>query len=81
LILRDGVELARVPADAKNPFGRVLFQGLQYSDTPAMPLVKMEYQDAAVLAAEAGRYQVISVNTVGLQSDLSGQPVPAPQRQ
>lgn len=52
-ILRDGVEVARVPAEAKNPFGRVLFQGLQYSDTPAMPLVKMEYLDSAVLASEA----------------------------
>ncbi len=64
IILRDGEEIATVPEMSKNPFGRPLFQGLQYSDTPTQPLVKME-----IVAEEDGEYQVISVNTVGLKSE------------
>jgi hypothetical protein len=68
IIERDGNEIARVPSRAKNPFGRPVFQGLQYSDTPAQPLVRMNF---TVTTAESSRdhvYNVISVNTVGLRS-------------
>lgn len=69
VIERDGVFLANVPEQGKNPFGRPVFQNLQYSDTPTQPLVLMEYTDTT---AEAGRqytYRVRSVNTVGLKSE------------
>lgn len=69
VIERDGTEIARVPEQAKNPFGRPLFQGLQYSDTPVQPLAEMRYVDESVRANEAARYRVISVNTAGLRSD------------
>ena len=71
VIERDGEFLANVPEQGKNPFGRPVFQNLQYSDTPTQPLVLMEYTDRT---AEAGRqytYRVRSVNTVGLKSELA----------
>lgn len=37
IIQCDGKVVATVPEQPKNPFGRPLFQGLQYSDTPAAP--------------------------------------------
>ena len=52
-----------------NRFGRPLFQGLQYSDTPAVPLVEMTFTDDDDSAAAEAEYRVITVNTVGLRSD------------
>lgn len=66
-IERDGEVIATVPAEAKNPFGRPVFQGLQYSDTPAHPLVEMRYTDPAPRGG--ANYRIISVNTVGLISE------------
>ena len=40
LIQRDGVTIATIPEKPRRSFGRPLFQGLQYSDTPSMPLAK-----------------------------------------
>lgn len=68
IIERDGKEIATVPEKAKNPFGRVIFQGLQYSDTPALPLVQMKFTDAKAEAGKKHQYRVIAVNTVGLKS-------------
>lgn len=69
IIERDGQPLARVPDPAKNPFGRPLFQGLQYSDTPVQPLAAMEFEDKTTVAGQKHRYAVIAVNTVGLRSE------------
>lgn len=69
LIERDGELVGRVPEEAKNPFGRPLFQGLQYSDTPAAPLVEMRYEDKEAVAGKAHVYRVRAVNTVGLVSE------------
>jgi hypothetical protein len=68
LIERDGKVIASVPEEGKNPFGRAIFQGLQYSDTPAAPLVAMRYTDTAAEAGKNHAYRILSVNTVGLQS-------------
>ena len=68
IIERDGQVLATVPEQAKNPFGRPLFQNLQYSDTPAQPLVPMRFTDATAHPGQKHRYRVIAVNTVGLKS-------------
>ena len=46
VVEKDGKEIARVPEKGNNPFGRPVFQGLQYSDTPPMPLVVMSYRIA-----------------------------------
>ena len=67
IIERDGKFLAKV-GGPKNRFGRQLFQGLQYSDTPAFPLVEMTYTDESQKKGKEHSYKVISVNTVGLKS-------------
>ena len=68
IILRDGQQIATVPEKPANPFGRPIFQGLQYSDTPAYPLVKMTFTDKKAEAGKKYDYRVIAVNTAGLQS-------------
>ena len=71
LIERDGQVLSTVPEQGKNPFGRPVFQNLQYSDTPTQPLVPMEFVDATADAGTTHGYRVIAVNTAGLQSPAS----------
>jgi hypothetical protein len=68
IIERDGQFLASVPEQSKNPFGRLIFQGLQYSDTPTQPLIPMRFTDTTAEAAKTHRYSVMAVNTVGLKS-------------
>lgn len=68
VIERDGKFLASVPEQGKNPFGRPIFQNLQYSDTPTQPLVPMSYKDPSATPGAKHTYRVISVNTVGLKS-------------
>ena len=68
LIERDGEFLARVPEESKNPFGRLLFQNLSYSDTPTQPLVLMRFTDTKAQPDKKHDYRVIAVNTVGLKS-------------
>lgn len=68
IIERDGQFLANVPDRGKNPFGRPIFQNLQYSDTPTQPLVQMHYTDTTAGTGTTHRYRVIAVNTVGLKS-------------
>lgn len=69
VIERDGKRIATVPEKPANRFGRPLFQGLQYSDTPAFPLVEMTYLDEKAKPGNKHAYRVIAVNTAGLESD------------
>jgi acetyl esterase/lipase len=71
IIERDGEVLANVPEEGKNPFGRPLFQNVQYSDTPSQPLVPMRYTDTKGVAGKTHSYRVIAVNTVGAKSTPS----------
>ena len=73
IVERDGVAVGNVPENGKNPFGRPVFQGLQYSDTPALPLVPMQFTDTKSEAGKQYVYRVIAVNTVGLKSERSAQ--------
>ncbi|MDF1754857.1 MAG: hypothetical protein P1U89_18870 [Verrucomicrobiales bacterium] len=68
IIERDGQFLAKVPEKGKTPFGRPLFQGLQYSDTPLQPLAEMRYTDSTAEPGKTHSYRVIAVNTMGLKS-------------
>jgi len=68
IINRDGEFLAKVEGP-KNPFGRPVFQGLQYSDTPSFPLQEMRYVDTKQESGKHHQYQVVSVNSVGLKSN------------
>src|SRR5581483_11536766 len=80
VIERDGQFLANVPEQGKNPFGRPVFQNLQYSDTPTQPLVPMRFTDNKTEAGKKYTYRIITVNTVGLKSMPSADAVPASDR-
>lgn len=71
IIERDGERLENRPAPGKNPFGRDVFQGLQYSDTPLFPLVPLRYIDETASGDRQHQYVVIAVNTAGLESPPS----------
>lgn len=78
IIERDGQVLATVPETGKNPFGRPVFQNLQYSDTPTQPLVPMQFTDAKAESGKKHNYRVIAVSTVGLKSKPSAEATPKP---
>lgn len=69
IIERDGEVVGSVPEQAKNPFGRPIFQGLQYSDTPVQPLAQMIFTDTKAEPGKKHAYRVIQVNTAGLKSE------------
>jgi len=71
IIERDGKVIATLPEQGKNPFGRPIFQNLQYSDTPTQPLVPMRHVDTKAEAGAKHAYRVIAVNTAGLKSKPS----------
>jgi pimeloyl-ACP methyl ester carboxylesterase len=73
IIERDGQPIATLPEQGKNPFGRPIFQNLQYSDTPTQPLVPMHFTDAKADPSRKHVYRVIAVNTVGLKSAPSAE--------
>ena len=68
IVRRDGQRIALVPEKPKNPRGRPLFQGLQYSDTPEQPLATMTYRDPEWTAGSSAVYDVRALNTAGLKS-------------
>ena len=65
VIERDGVRMATLPEKPRNPFGRPLFQGLLYSDTPPQPLAAIRFTP---VEPRDGPYCVYAVNTAGLES-------------
>lgn len=71
LIERDGEIVSTLPEKGANPFGRPIFQNLQYSDTPTQPLVPMQFTDSTAAAGQPHSYRVIAVNTAGLKSEPS----------
>ena len=70
IIKRDGEQIARVPDKAGNPESRPVFQDMRNSDTPTLPLRKMEYTDENMTPGKTHVYEVTSVNTVGLESEI-----------
>jgi hypothetical protein len=70
IIMRDGKELTQVPEKPKSSFGRALFQGLTYHDTPER-LADMRYLDASAKPDEKHTYSVVAVNGEGVKSEPS----------
>ncbi|TWT94192.1 hypothetical protein [Neorhodopirellula pilleata] len=68
VIERNGKPIATVPDMPKNPFGRPIFQGLQYSDTPLQPLRTMTFVDPDSSKHPGAKYRVRTVNTAGSDS-------------
>ena len=67
-ILRNGKPYARLPKKPIRRFGRPLFQGLSYHDTPTEPLARTELQITAADIKPGDRITVTTVNTLGLKS-------------
>jgi hypothetical protein len=67
-IRRDGQEIARVPEKPAGKFGRPLFQGLSYHDTPEKPLTAMRFVDTTAGPQSKAEYRVSTLNGVGMES-------------
>ncbi len=70
-IFLDGKRIGQVPEKPSNPFGRPLFQGLQYSDTPVMPLAQTRFPLEPNMPRDPSRYHVVTFNTRGHSSVLA----------
>lgn len=71
IILRDGVEIARLPMQPIGTIGRPLFQGMTYHDTPMNPVPRMQFSDQTAQPGKKHRYCIRAVNSVGLKSKSS----------
>lgn len=67
VIERGGQPLGQLPEKPNNRFGRPLFQGMTYHDTPAEAQPAMEFVDKESPSGTA-EYRVIAVNGAGLRS-------------
>jgi hypothetical protein len=69
IVLRDGQGIARLPSQTpKSVYGRPLFQGLSYHDTPVAPLPQMIHLDTSAKADVKHAYTVISLSGAGVPS-------------
>ncbi|GAB4147535.1 MAG: hypothetical protein Tsb009_20790 [Planctomycetaceae bacterium] len=68
VIERDGKRVGQIPEKPVNRFGRPLFQGMSYHDTPVKPLPKMQFIDKNAPKGKTPTYTVRTVNSVGLES-------------
>jgi hypothetical protein len=72
IVLRDGHGIARFPTQPPEVvYGRPLFQGLSYHDTPYAPLPQMRHVDSSALAGAKHVYTVIALNSAGVPSVAS----------
>jgi hypothetical protein len=72
IVLRDGHGIARLPTQPPGQvYGRPLFQGLSYHDTPFAPLPQMRHVDTAAPAGVKHVYTVIALNGAGVPSVVS----------
>jgi hypothetical protein len=70
IVLRDGHGIARLPTQPPGQvYGRPLFQGLSYHDTPFAPLPQMRYVDSSPSGKQV--YTVIALNSAGVPSVAS----------
>jgi hypothetical protein len=69
IVLRDGHGVAKLPAQPpEEVFGRPLFQGLSFHDTPFAPLPQMIHVDTSPLNGVKHVYTVIALNSAGVPS-------------
>ena len=79
VIMRDGQAIAKLPvAPPPKVYGRLLFQGLSYHDTPEEPMPEMRYVDTSAKPSEKHAYTIISINSAGIPSQPSAEAVVAP---
>jgi hypothetical protein len=69
IVLRDGHGIAKLPTQPpEQVYGRPLFQGLSYHDTPFAPLPQMRHVDTSAPAGLKPVYSVIALNSAGVPS-------------
>jgi pimeloyl-ACP methyl ester carboxylesterase len=79
VIMRDGQAIAKLPvAPPPKVYGRLLFQGLSFHDTPEEPLPEMRYVDTSAKPGEKHAYTIIGINSAGVPSQPSAEAVVAP---
>ena len=82
-VMRDDQTLARLPTMIPfGVYGRPLFQGLSYHDTPEGPPVppELRYLDVSAKPGEKHTYSILSVNSAGVPSEPStGVSIPSPE--
>jgi len=66
---RDGRFLATIPGRGRNAYGRPLFQNLQCSDTPALPLARLEFRDPSAKPGVHHLDHARAVHTTGTRSN------------
>jgi hypothetical protein len=69
IVLRDGHGIVKLPTQVPEVvYGRPLFQGLSFHDTPVAPLPKMLHVDASAQTGVKHKYSVIALNSAGVPS-------------
>jgi hypothetical protein len=69
VVLRDGHGVARLPERTPDRvYGRPLFQGLSFHDTPDAPLPRMLFVDSEVQIDVIHTYTIIALNSAGVPS-------------
>lgn len=66
IIYRDGKEIGRLPAEPNTRFGRPLFQGNTYHDTPDFEQPEMKFVDTK---GGGKSYRVVAFNSAGRKSE------------
>lgn len=79
-ITRDGKEVATLPANPRGRFGRPIFQTMSYSDTPEQPLAEMRWLDRDDATDAKVVYEIVSINSVGLESQAATKSYFAPSK-
>ena len=69
IVLRDGRGIAKLPTQPPEAvYGRPLFQGLSYHDTPFAPLPQMRHLDMSAEPGAKHVYTVIALSSAGVPS-------------
>lgn len=68
VVERDGQRVAQVPEKPVNSYGRPLFQGMTYHDTPQAPWPAMRYIDKSNATGPLPVYGIRTINSVHLVS-------------
>ena len=72
IVLRDGHGIARLPTQPPGSvYGRLLFQGLSFHDTPLAPLPQMVHVDTTARSGVKHIYTVIALSSAGVPSEPS----------
>jgi len=69
IVLRDGRGIAKLPIQSPEAvYGRPLFQGLSYHDTPFAPLPQMRHVDTSAQLGAKHAYTVVALSSAGVPS-------------